>query len=375
MNWKAVLWILATIVCDICAMYFGYVSLWVLAFFLTLILFLAIILIFCSFWILSFRQVLLHPAVEKHAEAQLAVQCQNRGFFLYPDVQLHYLHGERKKIAVYPGFQEQKVGYVYGRKGRYEVGLQKIVIYEPFGIFCRRIHLREPEVLSVLPRATLLYGMGQEDVGKSSETGTKKKLIEDRSTISDMREYEYGDTLNSINWKATAKRNEVVVNRYENEFCPKVFVYVDGSFQGMENAEAGAVLDDYACDLALSQVKSVLQINGIITLFYGGQNSVVESGMVKAFEEYGIYLTQITGQDEELDESLLLEKTLFQKDVYTRAVFYLQKLTAESIKILMQLENQHVKTEVYRIAFRQSGMGEKPEATLLHWQEGVDIYG
>ncbi len=377
MNWKAVSWILATIICDICALYFGYTSLWTLGFFLTLVLVIAVILILCSFWMLSFRQVLLHPAVEKHTEAQLAVQCHNRGIFLYPNVQLYYQYQDKKRITVYPGTQEIRVGYVFSRKGQYRIGLKKIVVYEPFGIFCRRIRIREPEILYVLPRAGLVPMDLREDTGKSSEEGTKKKQVADRSTISDLREYEYGDTLNSINWKATAKRNEVIVNRYENEFCTKVFVYVDGSLQVGDSLNAAAVLDDYACDLAITCVKSVLNQDGMVTLFYGGRDRVLESSTVKSFQEYGIYLTEDGNADPEREsrDAVLLEKTLFQKDIYNRATFYLRELTPEIARIGKQLENQHVKVEMYRIAVIQDGGKARLQAVLVNGQEGVDTYG
>ena len=251
MNWKAVLWILATVICDICALYFGYATLWVLGFFLTLVLLFAFVMILFSFWHLSFQQVLSRSAVEKHEEAQLLVQCQNNGFLFYPTVWLHYISGERKQISAYPGEQEQKVGYIFPMKGIYPVGVKKIVVYEPFGIFCRRIRIKEPQKLFVLPRTIPLQETPMMDTGKSSEEGKRKKRAVDRSIVSGLREYEYGDTLNSINWKATAKRNEVIVNCYENEFCIKAFVYVD-RFQMPEQPAVAALLEDAACDHAIT---------------------------------------------------------------------------------------------------------------------------
>lgn len=377
MTWKAALLMLSSALSLGFAMWFGYTSLWVLAVFVTLLLFCAAIMWICSYWLLSFEQVLLQAAVEKHTEAQLAVRCRNKGIFLYPRVQLFYRSKDRKTVAVYPGEQEVLIGYVFSRKGTYFVGLEKILAYDAFGIFCRRIRFRQPATLYVLPHAGEVQEYAREEMGKVSEEGAKKKLVEDRTTISDLREYQYGDMLNSINWKATAKHNEVIVNRYENSFCTRTLIFVDGN-SSLTNPYLQGILDDYACDLALTRIKSVLAQQGMITLFYGGQEEMLDSNTVKSFREFGIYLAKnviadvLSGGSDDSQDVTLLEKILLQKDVYSRAVFYLRHQTPQMQQLMEQLMGQHIVVECHQIALDCYGM--QPQDTVVTWREGDAVH-
>lgn len=374
MNWKAILCILVTIACTMCAMYFGYSSLWVLAIFLTLLLLCAAIMTICSIWTLSFEQMLVQTAVEKGVEAQLAVLCYNKGFFFYPRVELVYRSQDKRKVSVYPGKQKVLMGYAFPRKGTFLVGLEKVVIHDAFGIFCRKIRFREAEVLYVLPRAGEVQDYSQEEVGRISEEGTKKKQVQDRTNISDMREYQYGDMLNSINWKATAKHNEIIVNRYEDEFCSRTFIYVDGRFPLDDIYGKHIILDDYACDLAVTCVKSVLAQEGMVTLFYGGKPHALESNMVKSFQEYGVYLAESPAPISEAgnEERVALERILFQKNVYDRAVFYLRQSTPEIEQLIDLLIRQHIVVEKHQISF--SPQTQCPQDVVVKWQEGAGTH-
>lgn len=369
MTWKAALLMVFTALCMGFAMWFGYVTLWVVAIFSALLLLCAVIMWICSYWLLSFEQILLQAAVEKGTEAQLLVRCRNKGIFLYPRVRLFYRSTDRKQVAVYPGEQDVIIGHVFSRKGTYYVGLEKIIAYEAFGIFCRRIRFSQPEVLYVMPRAGEVQPYIQEETGKVSEEGAKKKLVEDRTTISDLREYQYGDMLNSINWKATAKHNEVIVNQYENTFCPRTLIFVDGKFL-FQDLGLHAILDDYACDLAYTRVKSALSQQGMVTLFYGGQEKILDSNIVKSFQEYGIYLAKNAAVNATCDEQdqVILENVLLQKDIYSRAVFYLRHWTPQMQQLMEQLTRQHTVVECHRLAMDASGL--QPQDTTVTWREG-----
>lgn len=389
MNVRSVLFILLTLAIDVSAMYFGYITLWVLGIFVTLILILSAVMAVLGIWSLKFRQLLSSALIEKGNEAQLILECRNKGIFLYPKARIFYRSGEKKTVSVYPGTYAVYFGYAFQRKGKYHVGIKKITVYGAFGIFCRRIRFDRPETLYVLPKSNILQKEYQEEVGRSSEEGVKKKNAEDRSTVSYLRGYQYGDTLNTINWKATAKHNEVIVNQRENEFCTRAFIYVDST----DNLDA----DDHACDLALSHVKNVLDRGGTVTLLYSGKGNTINSNNVKNFEEFGIYLVEIPERSRGAYSSHVartasavhsastahsantahsastarsantvhsvwendlkqIGQAVFQKDIYNQAVFYLHHdITPEIDMLIRELDNMHIKVEVLRIAAPEGG--------------------
>ncbi|MFI3226943.1 MAG: DUF58 domain-containing protein [Clostridia bacterium] len=59
------------------------------------------------------------------------------------------------------------------------------------------------------------------------ELTVKKLLYEDPFSFAGIRDYTPTDTLNSINWKASAKSQNLVVNTYESSIKQKVFVLLD----------------------------------------------------------------------------------------------------------------------------------------------------
>ena len=347
MNIKSVLYILLTLLVDVSAMYFGYLAFWILGIFLTLILIASAVMFTFGIWQLKFKQVLVNAMVEKGNEAQLMLECLNKGIFLYPKVRVFYRGGERKTVSVYPGTQSVSIGYVFQRKGKYSVGVEKIAAYDAFGIFCSRVRFKKPEILYVLPKAGAFQGTFIDEAGRSSEEGMKKKKFEDRSTVSYLRDYQYGDTLNLINWKATAKHSEVIVNQHENEFCTRVFVYVDGSNDPDK--------DDYTCDLALTHVKNILDHDGMVTLLYGGKDRALDSKDVKYFDEYGLYLTDTpeTASESPLDMAKDLDrigKIVFQNNAFNQAVLYLQHdVTPEMEQLITHFVNMHIKVDVRQI--------------------------
>lgn len=63
---------------------------------------------------------------------------------------------------------------------------------------------------------------------------SKYPLIEDVFSFSGIRKYEYGDPINSINYKATARMSELMINSREYMMGRKILAYIN--FQMSENS-------------------------------------------------------------------------------------------------------------------------------------------
>lgn len=59
------------------------------------------------------------------------------------------------------------------------------------------------------------------------ELSCKKSLYEDPFSFAGIRDYTPTDTMNSINWKASAKTQNLVVNTYESSLKQKVYIALD----------------------------------------------------------------------------------------------------------------------------------------------------
>lgn len=59
------------------------------------------------------------------------------------------------------------------------------------------------------------------------EIVVKRWIVEDPFIISGVRDYNYGDPLNQINWKATARSGEIKVHNLEHTSSPSLMIYLN----------------------------------------------------------------------------------------------------------------------------------------------------
>ena len=60
-----------------------------------------------------------------------------------------------------------------------------------------------------------------------------KRLYEDPFAFSSIREYTVTDPMNTINWKASARTGELMVNTFESTLTEKVMIYLDMEDRGI----------------------------------------------------------------------------------------------------------------------------------------------
>jgi len=149
---------------------------------------------------------------------------RNDDFFIYPYIRVVF-YGED---SVFAG-QMQNCGFPvkpFSKKtlhfklkcnyrGYFDIGIKTIEIADFFGLFTLRRHIKEPKHITVYPRIIKLdrFEMKNDYVSESQAVLNNKD--EDMTTISDVRKYEYGDSLRRIHWKLTAKSGNIMVKKFQ----------------------------------------------------------------------------------------------------------------------------------------------------------------
>src|SRR5690606_476228 len=81
--------------------------------------------------------------------------------------------------------------------------------------------------------------------------GLKKiRRIGHTTEFEHIKEYVFGDDIRTINWKATAKRNQLMVNQYQDEKSQNVYLIIDKG-RVMKMPFSGLTLLDYAINASL----------------------------------------------------------------------------------------------------------------------------
>ncbi|PRO66263.1 DUF58 domain-containing protein [Alkalicoccus urumqiensis] len=133
------------------------------------------------------------------------------------------------------------------KRGRYRGYGIRLQTSDMFGVFTKSRFLPLADELLVYPKHHEIQGW---DVYERSETETKQSLqdmVEDRTAIAGAREYEPGDRLTSLDWKASARAGKLMTKEFE-EFIGRQFLVVwdnrleSDAFAGQDAYEKGIEL-------------------------------------------------------------------------------------------------------------------------------------
>lgn len=130
--------------------------------------------------------------------------------------------------------------------GNIKVCLSEIEVQDAMFLFRKEIKIKDEHIVKVFTEydmvnfdnAVFLDGEGEEQ-----ETLYKKGT--DVSEISDIREYAPGDSMQSIHWKLSARRDEMLVKEYSMPYSTKMFVYIDLHMNSYVMDEMDVVIEAY----------------------------------------------------------------------------------------------------------------------------------
>ena len=105
------------------------------------------------------------------------------------------------------------------KRGSYEFGIVNTYAKSPIGFLSRRFKCGTPKVIPVYPS---YIQMRQYELlaisNKLTEYGIKKiRRIGQNMEFEQIKNYVQGDDIRAINWKATARNQELMVNNYQDE--------------------------------------------------------------------------------------------------------------------------------------------------------------
>ncbi|MBS9463739.1 DUF58 domain-containing protein [Flagellimonas sp. 389] len=154
-------------------------------------------------------------------------------------------------------------------RGEYIFGNLNIYASSPLRIIKRRYIFQKDQMVPVYPS---IIQMQQYDFlaisNRLSEFGLKKiRRIGHTQEFEQIKDYIKGDDIRTINWKATAKKNQLMVNQYQDEKSQPIYSIIDTG-RVMKMPFNGLKLLDYAINSTLAFSNVALKRNdktGMIT--------------------------------------------------------------------------------------------------------------
>ena len=138
-------------------------------------------------------------------------------------------------------------------RGIYQFHNINIFIQSPIGLISRKIVEKASSSIPVYP--SVIQMKKYELIALSRLTtfpGVKKiRKLGNSYEFEQIREYVKGDDYRSINWKATSRKNSLMVNQYEDERSQQIVMVIDKG-RSMKMPFEGLSLMDYAINTSLA---------------------------------------------------------------------------------------------------------------------------
>nr|MCU0355120.1 DUF58 domain-containing protein [Cytophagales bacterium] len=138
------------------------------------------------------------------------------------------------------------------KRGEYQFGALNVFVSSILGLVRRRYIFDKGHTVPVYPS---YLQMRQYELlaisDRLTELGIKKiRKIGQNREFEQIKEYVQGDDIRTINWRATARRNHLMVNHYQDEKSQNVYSVIDKG-RVMKMPFAGMSLVDYAINASL----------------------------------------------------------------------------------------------------------------------------
>lgn len=251
------------------------------------------------------------------------------------------------------------------KRGSYEFGTVNVFVSASIGLISRRYKFEQPAEVPVYPsylqmRKYQLMAISN----RLSEVGVKKvRRLGHSMEFEQIKEYVQGDDYRTLNWKATARKGQLMVNNFTDEKSQQVYCVIDkGRVMKMPFEELSLL--DYAINasLVLSNValtkqdkaglitfseqigsflpanKKATQMQTILEVLYNQKTRYLESD----FEQLYIVLRRKVSQ-----RSLVVLFTNFESmNGMRRHLPYLRKIAQHHLLLTVFFENTELKNVI-----------------------------
>ncbi len=158
-----------------------------------------------------------------------------------------------QKIQLAP-YEEREITYqlVPKSRGEYIFNAVNVFISSTFGLVERRVRKELRTALPVYPSIIQMKNFELKAFSRTSNLQGVKQLrrLGHSYEFEQIKNYVRGDDYRSINWKATSRKGDLMVNQYEDEKAQQIYTFIDKS-RVMKMPFNGLSLLDYAINTSL----------------------------------------------------------------------------------------------------------------------------
>lgn len=222
----------------------------------------------------KYTQELERGSVEKGDKVRYTLTAINKGLFLLPyvNIELHDSTGKQSKKSTsknvfIPPFSKRrfKLEYIYKYRGEFQVGVKSIEMRDFLGIFKFRYKSKKSLKIKVYPRIIDIEKFYVKEDMHSYNSLSHKGIYEDTAVVDEINKYKYGDSLNRVHWKLTAKMNEMMVKKFEGTEAQNLMFIFDIKKNSYKE-ENNHLIEDKQIEASIGVLKYLIN-NGAEVVF------------------------------------------------------------------------------------------------------------
>ena len=225
---------------------------------------------------LTIAQWLASEVISKGEQTQYVLNVGNNGFLPLASVRARFgasseavvTDFEQQYFSLKPRGAAQVVFEISAKyRGRFEIGLADMVMYDFLGIFAFKQDFGDKLVLEVRPRIVAMDYMPLAIAQGGIEGAKNLKREEDYAIISDLRKYQPTDGYKKIHWKVSAKKNELISKNFQSAKRSSTLFILDNSKIGGLNV---LEVEDMMMEACVSSIHQAVNRGQVCALTYLG---------------------------------------------------------------------------------------------------------
>jgi len=258
---------------------FAAAALFMLSFFWSELFVVAMLLLLCSLISVAVDTVLLYHrrGIDVHREVnerlsngddnRITIVLENRYNFkvnctLIDELPYQFQSRDWERPLVLDAHEEKRYEYTVmpQERGEYLFGNVNVYVEGPLKIVRRRYTFRQERVVKVYPSYVQMRRYQLMATGAHMQQAGVKRVrkLGQSMEFEQIKEYVRGDDYRTINWKATARRGDLMVNNFTDERSQQIYCVINKG-RVMKMPFEGMTLLDYAINAALVLCSVALQ--------------------------------------------------------------------------------------------------------------------
>lgn len=200
-------------------------------------------------------------------------------------------------------------------RGEYSFGYLRVFAMGRIGLLSKRYTCGKQQSIKVYPSYLMLHQYELLAMSNNlTELGIKRiRRVGHHTEFEQIKEYVKGDDYRTINWKASARRHQLMVNVYQDERSQQIYNVIDKG-RIMQQAFRGMTLLDYA-------------INSSLVLSYVALRKDDKAGLVTFDERFDSFVpaSKQPGHMQTLLEALYSQHSTFGETDFSALCIHLNK--------------------------------------------------